>query len=166
MNLLSVDMSKMGSPFKVMFVVLAISLAGIVGLVGIFIAAHPEFGAFQPTQLPEGWIDANTYVSNNMTITAGMVATDIFGYSGAGGLSAMILGVQPLSVDKIGDVDIKFNGIPLGQTRIENTLVVNTSVASCCFVTLVNAGVDNVVEITSLGYEGKFRYLIIIPTAK
>ncbi len=159
-------MSKMGNPFKVMFIVLAISLAGIVGIVGIFIASHPEFGAFQSTQLPEGWIDANTYVSDNMTINAGMVATDIFGYSGAGGLSSMILGVQPLTVDKIGDVDIKFNGIQLGQTRIENTLVVNTSIASCCFVTLVNAGVDNVVEITSLGYEGRFRYLVIIPTAK
>jgi len=159
-------MSTIGNPFKVMFIVLVISLAGTVGLVGVFIGSHPEFGWSQSTQLPEGWIDANTYVSDNMTISEGMAVTDIFGYSGAGGLSAMILGVQPLTVDKIGDVDIRFNGISLGQTRIENTLVVNTSIASCCFVTLVNAGVDNVVEITSLGYEGKFRYLVIIPSAK
>jgi len=76
----------------------------------------------------------------------------------------MILGIQPLTVDKIGDIEIEFNGILLGQTKIESTLVVNTSVASCCFVTLVQAGVDNVVEIASKGFEGNFRYLIIIPT--
>ncbi len=75
----------------------------------------------------------------------------------------MVLGVQPLRVDTIGDIDIMFNGIPLGQTRIENTLVVNTSIASCCFVTFIQAGVDNVVQITSYGFEGDFRYLIIIP---
>ncbi len=158
-------MSKMNHPFRIMFIVLVVSLAGLVGIVGIFFASHPEFGAFQNTQLPEGWIDANTYVSDNMTVNEGMTTTDIFGYAGAGGSSTMILGVQPLSVEKIGDIDIKFNGIPLGQTRIENTFVVNTSVASCCFVTLIKAGVDNVVEIKSLGYEGNFRYLVIIPNA-
>jgi hypothetical protein len=94
----------------------------------------------------------------------GSKVTDIFGYSGAGGQSIMVLGIQPLRVDTIGDIDISFNGIPLGQTRIENTLVVNTSIASCCFVTFIQAGVDNVVEITSYGFEGLFRYLIIIPT--
>ncbi|TDA40141.1 MAG: hypothetical protein DSO08_00425 [Candidatus Methanomethylicota archaeon] len=78
----------------------------------------------------------------------------------------MILGIQPLSVESKGNIFVKFNGIPLGETWIETTQVVNTSIASCCFVTLIQAGVDNVVELTSYGYEGKFRYLVIIPTKK
>jgi hypothetical protein len=132
-------------------------------MLAVFLSAHPYFSPFQQQDLPKGWINPNEYVSGNFTIRNGSKVTDIFGYVGAGGQSIMVLGVQPLTVDGIGDIDIRFNGIPLGQTRIETTLVVNTSIASCCFVTFIQAGVDNVVEITSYGFEGDFRYLIIIP---
>jgi hypothetical protein len=47
---------------------------------------------------------------------------------------------------------------------VETPGIMSTSIASCCFVSLVNAGVDNVVEITSTGFEGTFRYIIKIPT--
>jgi hypothetical protein len=157
-------MRGIANPFKVMFVILIIAVAGLTGIIAVFVASHPDFSPFQNRQLPKGWIDANTYVSNNFSIVSGNIARDVFGYGGAGGQSIMILGIQPLTVDKIGDIEIEFNGIRLGQTKIESTLVVNTSVASCCFVTLVQAGVDNVVEIASKGFEGNFRYLIIIPT--
>lgn len=150
-------------PFRIMLVILIVATAGLTGMLAVFISAHPYFSPFQHQELPEGWIDASQYVSGNFTIANGSKVTDIFGYSGAGGQSIMVLGVQPLTVDTIGDIDIMFNGIPLGQTRIENTLVVNTSIASCCFVTFIQAGVDNVVQITSYGFEGDFRYLIIIP---
>jgi hypothetical protein len=151
-------------PFRIMLLILIVATAGFTGMIAVFISAHPYFSPFQNQELPRGWIDANQYVSANFTIENGSKVTDIFGYSGAGGQSIMVLGIQPLRVDTIGDIDISFNGIPLGQTRIENTLVVNTSIASCCFVTFIQAGVDNVVEITSYGFEGLFRYLIIIPT--
>jgi len=151
-------------PFKLLFIISIVSVAGISGVVAVFITSHPYFSPFQKLQLPKGWIDENTYVSGNYSIRGGETFKDVFQYAGAGGQSIMILGVQPLSVEVKGDVDIKFNGIPLGETRIETTQVVNTSIASCCFVTLIQAGVDNVVEITSKGYEGNFRYLIIIPT--
>jgi len=147
-----------------MLLVLIIASVGFTGMVAIFLTSHVEFNPFIQKPLPEGWIDQNNYVSENFTILDGVRVLDIFGYTQAGGQSIMVLGIQPLTVDTIGDIDIKFNNIPLGQTRIETTLVVNTSVASCCFVTLVQAGVDNTVEITSYGFEGKFRYLIIIPT--
>lgn len=143
---------------------LTVSTVGVTTLLAVFLSAHPYFSPFQPTTLPRGWIDQNTYVSENFTIASGQKVRDIFGYAGAGGQSIMVLGVQPLSIKTVGYIDIKFNGIPLGETYINQTLVVNTSIASCCFVTLIQAGVDNVVEITSNGFEGEFRYLIIIPT--
>jgi len=59
---------------------------------------------------------------------------------------------------------IKFNGIDVGSTYVETPGIISTSIASCCFVSLVNAGVDNVIEITSTGFEGTFRYIIKIPT--
>jgi len=157
-------MRLISQPFRVMLLVLIVATAGFTGMLAMFISAHPYFSPFQQQELPKGWIDPNTYVSGNFTIENGTKVRDIFGYVGAGGQSIMILGVQPLRIDTIGDIDIRFNGIPLGQTRIETTLVVNTSIASCCFVTLVQAGPDNVVEISSYGFEGLFRYLIIIPT--
>lgn len=150
-------------PFRVMLLILIVATAGLTGMLAVFLSAHPYFSPFQQQDLPKGWINPNEYVSGNFSIQNGSKVTDIFGYVGAGGQSIMVLGVQPLTVDGIGDIDIRFNGIPLGQTRIETTLVVNTSIASCCFVTFIQAGVDNVVEITSYGFEGDFRYLIIIP---
>ncbi|MEM2880424.1 MAG: hypothetical protein QXP73_00775 [Candidatus Methanomethylicaceae archaeon] len=153
-------------PFRLLLIVAVISVFGISAVVGVFLYAHPYFNPFQKTPLPRGWIDENTYVSNNFTIRNGETFKDIFQYSGAGGQSIMILGIQPLSVERKGNIFIKFNGIPLGETWIETTQVVNTSIASCCFVTLIQAGVDNIVELTSYGYEGKFRYLVIIPTKK
>jgi hypothetical protein len=150
-------------PFRIMLVILIVATAGLTGMLAVFLSAHPYFSPFQTQELPEGWINANQYVSGNFTIENGSKVRDIFGYVGAGGQSIMVLGVQPLTVDTIGDIDIMFNGIPLGQTKIETTLVVNTSIASCCFVTFIQAGVDNIVEITSYGFEGDFRYLIIIP---
>lgn len=147
-------------------IVAIVSVFGVSAVVGAFLLAHPYFNPLQRAPLPKGWIDENTYVSNNFTISKGETFRDVFQYGGAGGQSIMILGIQPLSVERKGNVFIKFNGIPLGETYIETTQVVNTSIASCCFVTLIQAGVDNVVEMTSYGYEGKFRYLIIIPTKK
>ncbi|MGQ9759009.1 MAG: hypothetical protein ACUVQ5_00320 [Candidatus Methanomethylicaceae archaeon] len=159
-------MRRITHPFRVLLIVAIVSVFGISAVVGLFLLAHPYFNPLQKVQLPRGWIDENTYVSNNFTISEGETFRDVFQYVGAGGQSIMILGIQPLSVDRKGTVFIRFNGIPLGETYIETTLVVNTSIASCCFVTLIQAGVDNVVEMTSYGYEGKFRYLIIIPTKK
>ncbi|MCS7098264.1 MAG: hypothetical protein NZ922_04735, partial [Candidatus Methanomethyliaceae archaeon] len=89
---------------------------------------------------------------------------DFFQYFGRSGQSILILGIQPLSIERKGNIFITFNGIQLGETYIETTLVANTSIASCCFITLIQAGIDNIVEITSYGFEGKIRYLIIIPT--
>jgi len=152
------------NPFQIMLLVLIVASIGLTGMVAVFLTSHWEFNPFIQKPLPRGWIDPNNYVSDNFTITNGETFIDIFDYVGAGGQSIMVLGIQPLKIDTIGSIDIKFNQIPLGQTRIETTLVVNTSVASCCFVTLVQAGVENTVEITSLGFEGKFRYLVIIPT--
>lgn len=153
-------------PFRVLLIVTIIAVFGISAVISVFLYAHPYFNPIQKQPLPRGWIDENTYVSNNYTIRNGETFRDIFQYAGAGGQSVFILGIQPLSVERKGNVFIKFNGIPLGETWIETTQVVNTSIASCCFVTLIQAGVDNVVELTSHGYEGKFRYLVIIPTKK
>ncbi|MBC7121511.1 MAG: hypothetical protein H5T33_08125 [Candidatus Methanosuratus sp.] len=157
-------MRQVSQPLRVMFVVLTVSTVGVVSLLAVFLSAHPYFSPFQPVTLPKGWIDEQTYVSENFTITAGQTVTDIFGYAGAGGQSIMTLGIQPLSIKTAGNIDITFNGIPLGETCVNQTLVTNTSIASCCFVTLIQAGVDNVVEVESKGFEGEFRYLIIIPT--
>jgi hypothetical protein len=152
------------SPFKVMFVVLVIAIGGTATLVGVFLSSHPYFSPFQTVALPQGWIDQGTYLSQNHSIKEGEDVKDIFAYAGGGGKSIIILAIQPLAVAEKGDIEIKFNGISLGETSIENTQVINTSIASCCFVTLVQAGMDNVVEIESLGYEGDFRYLIMIPS--
>jgi hypothetical protein len=157
-------MRQVSQPLRAMFVVLTVSTVGVVALLAVFLSAHPYFSPFQPVVLPRGWIDQQTYVSENFTIVKGQTVKDIFGYAGAGGQSIMVLGVQPLAIRQVGNIDVKFNGISLGETYINQTLVVNTSIASCCFVTLIQAGVDNVVEITSKGFEGDFRYLIIIPT--
>lgn len=156
-------MRQVSQPLRAMFVLLTVSTVGVVVLLAVFLSAHPYFSPIQPVVLPKGWIDQQTYVSENFTIAEGQTVKDIFGYAGAGGQSIMVLGVQPLEIKKIGNIDVKFNGIPLGETYINQTLVVNTSIASCCFVTLIQAGVDNVVEIKSNGFEGVFRYLIIIP---
>ncbi|MEJ5293339.1 MAG: hypothetical protein WHS82_07055 [Candidatus Methanosuratincola sp.] len=157
-------MRQISQPLRAMFLVLTVSTVGVVALLAVFLSAHPYFSPFQPVVLPRGWIDANTYVSDNFTIASGETVKDIFGYAGAGGQSIMILGVQPLSIRTPGNIDVTFNGIPFGETYVNQTLVTNTSIASCCFVTLIQAGVDNVVEIRSKGFEGDFRYLIVIPT--
>jgi hypothetical protein len=155
---------KGSSPFKVMFVVLVVAIGGTAVLVGVFLSAHPYFSPFQPVVLPQGWIDQGTYLSQNYSISQGQDVRDIFAYAGGGGQSIIILAIQPLTVAEKGSIEISFNGVSLGETSVESTQVINTSVASCCFVTLVQAGVDNVVEIESLGYEGDFRYLIMIPS--
>ncbi|MDI9644409.1 MAG: hypothetical protein QFX35_04220 [Candidatus Verstraetearchaeota archaeon] len=157
-------MRQVSQPLRAMFLVLTLSTVGVTALLAAFLSAHPYFSPFQPFQLPRGWVDQNTYVSENFTIARGGMVKDIFGYAGAGGQSIMILGVQPLAIGAPGSIFVKFNGIPLGETYINQTLVVNTSIASCCFVTLIQTGVDNVVEITSKDFVGEFRYLIIIPT--
>ncbi|NHV45831.1 MAG: hypothetical protein HA493_04265 [Candidatus Verstraetearchaeota archaeon] len=147
------------------FILLSIiSISGILAVVGVFLYTHPYFNPLYKQPLPKGWIDERTYVSNNFTIKNGETIRDIFQYTGSSGQSIMILGVQPLVVEKKGSIFIKFNGIPLGESYIETTYVVNTSIASCCFVTLIQAGVDNVMEIESHGFEGLLRYLIILPT--
>ncbi len=151
-------------PFKLIVVVAVVAILGLSGLVATFLSAHPYFNPLKQTKLPKGWIDEQTYISGNYTIRNGEKVADVFGYMKAGGQSILILAVQPLSVEEKGNVSIVFNGIELGTTFIETTTVVSTSLASCCFVTLIQAGVDNVVEITSNGYEGRFRYFIKIPT--
>lgn len=151
------------SPFKIMFVVLVVAIGGTAALIGVFLSSHPYFSPFQTAPLPQGWVDKGTYVSQNYTINQGGGVKDIFAYAGSGGQSIITLAIQPLSISEKGNIVIKFNGINLGETSVETTQVINTSIASCCFVTLVQAGIDNVVEIDSLGYEGDFRYLIIIP---
>lgn len=140
------------------------AIGGTATLLGVFLSAHPYFSPFQPVTLPQGWIDRGTYLSKNYSIQLGEEVRDIFAYEGGRGESIIILAIQPLTVAEKGAIEIRFNGISLGETRIESTQVINTSIASCCFVTLVQAGVDNVVEIDSLGYEGDFRYLIMIPS--
>jgi hypothetical protein len=154
------------SLFKAMFVVLVIAIGGTVALVGIFLSAHPYFSPFQAVPLPQGWVDQGTYISQNYSINQGEDVKDIFAYAGGGGQSIITLAIQPLSVGEKGSINIIFNGISLGETWVESTQVINTSIASCCFVTLVQAGIDNVVEIVSLGYKGDFRYLILIPTVR
>lgn len=152
------------SLFTIIITTMIVSIVGITSMIGIFLYYHPYFNPFFKSTLPRGWIDENTYVSNNFTIRGGESIKDIFQYFGKSGQFILTFGIQPLSVEKKGNIFIKFNGIPLGETYIETTLVANTSIASCCFITLIQAGVDNVVEITSYGFEGKIRYLIVIPT--
>lgn len=147
-----------------MFVILVVAVAGTATLLGVFLSSHPYFSPFQPVVLPQGWIDRGTYLSQNYSISEGEGVKDIFAYAGGGGESIIILAIQPLTVSEKGSIEIRFNGISLGETNVEGTQVINTSIASCCFVTLVQAGMDNVVEIDSLGYEGDFRYLITIPS--
>ncbi len=148
----------------IFILIFIISISGILVAIGIFLYTHPDFNPLYKKPLPKGWIDERTYVSGNFTIKSGETIRDIFQYIGSGGQSIMILGVQPLVVEKKGNIFIKFNGIPLGESYIETTFVVNTSIASCCFVTLIQTGVDNIMEIKSYGFEGILRYLIIIPT--
>ncbi len=154
------------SPFRLMFIALVVSIAGISGIMAVFFSAHPYFSPYSQQQLPRGWIDEHNYVSSNYSVSNGETVRDVFSYAGVGGQSTIIFAVQPLNITTKGDIEIKFNGIPLGQVRIEEVLVANTSIASCCSVTLVSAGVDNVMEITSRGFEGYLRYLIIIPTGR
>lgn len=151
---------------KVMIITMIVSIIGMSTIAGVFFYYHPYFNPLAKPQLPRGWIDEKTYVSNNFTIKAGETIRDIFQYAGKGGQSILILGIQPLIVEKKGSISITFNSIPLGETYIETTLAINTSIASCCFVTLIQAGADNIVEIASSGFEGKIRYLIILPTGR
>ncbi|MEM0101497.1 MAG: hypothetical protein QXW34_01005 [Candidatus Methanomethyliaceae archaeon] len=154
------------SSLKLIMITIIISIIGITSIIGAFLYYHPYFNPLTKPQLPKGWIDERTYVSNNFTIKTGETIKDIFQYTGKSGQSILILGVQPLSIEKKGSISITFNNIPLGETYIETTLVVNTSIASCCFVTLIQAGTDNIMEITSNEFEGKIRYLIILPTGR
>ena len=89
---------------------------------------------------------------------------DAFTYPKAGGESIIIFSTQVITVEKKGEMVIKFNGIEIGTTYVESPGIISTSIASCCFVSIVQAGVDNVVEITSKGFQGSFRYIVKIPT--
>lgn len=149
-----------------MTITMIVSTIGMSIIAGAFFYYHPYFNPLAKPQLPKGWINERTYVSDNFTIRTGETIRDIFQYAGKGGQSMLILGVQPLTVERKGSISITFNNIPLGETYIETTLVVNTSIASCCFVTLIQAGTDNVVEFTSNGFEGKIRYLIMLPAGR
>ncbi|MHC1563884.1 MAG: hypothetical protein ACXQTF_00965 [Candidatus Hecatellaceae archaeon] len=152
-------------PFKLIIILGIVALAGLSGTVAIFLSVHPYFNPLQQQELPRGWVDPHTYVSpSNFTIHTGETVRDVFSYAGAGGESIIIISTQVISIEKKGEMVIKFNGIEIGSTYVETPGVISTSVASCCFVSLVSAGVDNVVEITSKGYEGTFRYIIKIPT--
>jgi len=153
-----------GDPLKLMVLIASIAVVGIAGVVGVFITVHPYFNPVAQKPLPRGWVNESVYVSQNFTIHPGETFKDIFAYAGAGGQSMMVLAVQPLEIKKPGDIVIVFNGIKLGRTSVTTTQVTSISIASCCFVQLVQAGVDNVVEITSIDFEGKMRYLVILPT--
>lgn len=157
-------MKRPPSPFGLLLMITTVSMFGISVVVGALIYYHPYFNPLIKPQLPRGWIDEYTYVSNNFTIKNGETFRDIFQYSGRGGQSMLIFAIQPLIVEKKGSIFIIFNDIPLGETYIETTLVVNTSIASCCFITLIQAGTDNIVEIKSHGFEGVLRYMIVLPT--
>lgn len=162
---LALRVLRFSDPFKLIVVLGIAALAGLSGVVAIFLSAHPYFNPLQQRELPQGWVDPQTYVSpSNFTIRTGETVKDVFSYAGAGGESIIIFSAQVISVEKKGEMVIKFNGIEVGSTYVETPGIMSTSIASCCFVSLVNAGVDNVVEITSTGFEGTFRYIIKIPT--
>jgi hypothetical protein len=154
----------LGDPFTILIVVAIVALVGLAGIVGVFLSAHPYFNPLQQQELPEGWVDANTYVSpKNFTIHKGETIIDTFDAPFAGGQSIMILTTQVISIEEKGEWEIKFNGISLGVDYVKEVGIIEAAVASCCFVSLVQAGTTNVVEITSQGFEGTYRYVVIIP---
>ena len=162
---LALRVLRFSDPFKLIVVLGIVALAGLSGVVAVFLSAHPYFNPLQQRELPQGWADPQTYVSpSNYTIRTGETVKDVFSYAGAGGESIIIFSTQVISLEKKGEMTIKFNGIDVGSTYVETPGIISTSIASCCFVSLVNAGVDNVIEITSTGFEGTFRYIIKIPT--
>jgi len=151
-------------PFKLLIIVAIVAIVGLSGIVTVFLSAHPYFNPLQQQELPKGWVDANTYVSpKNFTIHKGETVVDTFDAPFAGGQSIMILTTQVISIEEKGEWEIKFNGISLGVDYVEEVGIIEAAVASCCFVSLVQAGTANVVEITSHGFEGTYRYVVIIP---
>jgi len=149
-------------PFKIMIAVLAIAIVGLAGIVGIILSEHPVFNPF--LYRPRTGEDV-TYVSPyNFTLRDGERVVDRFQYSGAGRQSIVLFSVQVIEVDQKGLLYIRFNGIDLGSTYVEAPGVVEARIASCCYVSVVQMGVDNVVEFRSGGFEGSFRYVIAMPT--
>ena len=153
-----------GDPFTILIVVAIVALIGISGIIGVFLTAHPYFNPLQQQELPEGWVDENTYVSTTVfTIHKGETIVDTFDAPTAGGQSIMILTTQVITLEEKGDWEISFNGISLGVDYVEDVGIIEAAVASCCFVSLVQGGTTNVVEISSRGFEGTYRYVVIIP---
>ncbi len=151
-------------PFKLLIVLALVAVIGLAGIVTVFLSAHPYFNPLQEEELPEGWIDENTYVSpKTFSIHKGETIVDTFDAPFAGGQSIMILTTQVISVEKKGEWEMCFNGISLGVDYVEDVGIIEAAVASCCFVSLVQGATTNVVEITSHGFEGTYRYVIIIP---
>jgi len=153
-------------PFKLMVVVGIAAFIGLAGVFAVFLSAHPYFNPLhRGEEKLRGWVDECTYVSpQNFYIRPGETVVDAFTYPKAGGESIIIFSTQVITVEKKGEMVIKFNGIEIGTTYVESPGIISTSIASCCFVSIVQAGVDNVVEITSKGFQGSFRYIVKIPT--
>ncbi len=152
------------SPFRIeMIVVTIISIVGLTSIFTLFLSAHPYFNPLQQHELPVGWVNEYTYVSSNLTVYKEEKVIETFRYAGAGGESTVIFSLQVISINEKGEVFIRFNGIDIGSTYVETPGVIEASVASCCFVSLVSAAEDNHVEILSNGFEGLFRYIIVIP---
>jgi hypothetical protein len=109
---LALRVLRFSDPFKLIVVLGIAALAGLSGVVAIFLSAHPYFNPLQQRELPQGWVDPQTYVSpSNFTIRTGETVKDVFSYAGAGGESIIIFSAQVISVEKKGEIVIKFNGI-------------------------------------------------------
>jgi len=152
-------------PLKVMMVVTLASVLGIAGIVGVFLIKYPVFNPFHNLYKPvPEYSDEAVYISpHNFTIADGERIVDVFQFSSTGTESIVFFSTQVINIEQKGFLHIRFNGMDVGSAYVETPGIVQARIASCCYISLIEIGADNVVEFRSEGFEGSFRYVIALP---
>jgi hypothetical protein len=152
-------------PLKVMIIITMASVLGMAGIVGVFLTRYPVFNPFHNLYRPLlGYSNGTVYISpQNFTILDGERIVDVFQFSSANRESIVFFSTQVIDIEQKGILHIRFNGMDIGSPYVETPGIVQARIASCCYVSLIKIGADNVVEFTSEGFEGSFRYVIALP---
>lgn len=150
--------------FHLMLLIIILSIAGITGVVYVFVASNAYFSPLAPQQLGDGWVSANTYVSDEIIIATAWTNLNTVQFSGSGIIPVLNIRIDPLGVSRDGILEVRVNGIFLGMVRINDTGVpVDFVITSCCSYPLIVGGEENAIEMKSRGFIGVFRYTMTIP---
>ncbi len=152
--------------FHLMLLIAILSVGGITSAVYVFVSSNAYFSPLAPQQLGDGWVSANTYVSEEIRIASSWVNLNKIQFSGSGIIPVLNIRIDPLGVSRDGILEVRINGIYLGMVRVNDTGVpVDFVITSCCSYPLIVGGEENSIEVKSRGFQGVFRYTITIPGA-